>query len=360
MRIKFAGLACVIAASGALAVYAIARTHQTAQTPAPAPFAAVVPQNITPQQVAASEAAADSPSAISAVQRVATAPDTKPIPAALTAPKEAPPSPSPSARNAAPACANPNALGVSRVVEIDTKGGPGFGFEHFKMHDFLRTNEVVLTFDDGPWQTTTPSVLKALAEHCVRATFFPIGKHASYYPEILRQVAEAGHSIGSHTWSHQDLSKKNLEQAKEEIEKGISAVYMAVGNASTPFFRFPALKHPPEAVTYLGERNVAMFSTDLDSFDFKMRKPEQVVTAVMNKLKKHGKGIVLMHDFQQATAHGIGDLLTQLKAGGYKVVHMKAREPLKSLPQYDELLKKDQKLPTVSDRPTTSVVRTVD
>ncbi|MGD9921928.1 MAG: polysaccharide deacetylase family protein, partial [Pseudorhodoplanes sp.] len=60
---------------------------------------------------------------------------------------------------AATKCANPNALGVSRTVEIDTTGGPGFGFEHFKQLDFLRDKEVVLTFDDGPWQATTPSVL---------------------------------------------------------------------------------------------------------------------------------------------------------------------------------------------------------
>src|SRR5262249_59800242 len=55
-------------------------------------------------------------------------------------------------------CSNPNALGVSRVVEIDTTGGPGFGFEHFKAHDFLREGEVVLTFDHTPWPKTTPAV----------------------------------------------------------------------------------------------------------------------------------------------------------------------------------------------------------
>jgi peptidoglycan/xylan/chitin deacetylase (PgdA/CDA1 family) len=295
------------------------------------------------------------------VQRIAanTPSEPKVVPAIAAQPHE-PPAPPPATRSAAPTCSNPNALGVARVVEVDTKGGPGFGFEHFKMHDFLRNNEVVLTFDDGPWQTTTPLVLKALAEHCVRATFFPIGKHATYYPDILRQVAEAGHSVGSHTWSHQDLSKKSIEQSKEEIEKGISAVHLAVGGSMTSFFRFPALKHPPEMVTYLGERNVAIFSTDLDSFDFKSRKPEQVITAVMNKLKKHGKGMVLMHDFQQVTAHALPELLNQLKAGGYKIVHMKSRDRLASLPQYDELLKKDSKLPTVSERPTTSVVRTVE
>jgi peptidoglycan/xylan/chitin deacetylase (PgdA/CDA1 family) len=245
-------------------------------------------------------------------------------------------------------------------VEIDTTGGPGFGFEHFKMHDFLRDKEVVLTFDDGPWPTTT-AVIKALAEECVRATFFPIGKHATYYPEILRQVAANGHTVGSHTWSHADLSKKTPEEAKDEIEKGFSAVKWALEqHVASPFFRFPALRHPPEVVTYLGERNIAIFSTDMDSFDFKMRKPEQVITSIMTKLKKHNKGIVLMHDFQHATALAVPKLLAELKAGGYKVVHMKARDQVRTLPQYDEEIRKDQKLPTVSQRPTSSVVRTVD
>ena len=266
---------------------------------------------------------------------------------------------------AAPAstCANPDALGVSRVVEIDTSGGPGFGWEHFKMHDFLRSREVVLTFDDGPWQGNTPAVLKALADQCAKATFFPIGKHATYYPEILKQVAAAGHTIGSHTWGHKNLGgkpyDKDLEAAKEEIEKGISAVRFALGAPAAPFFRFPALKHPAEMVTYLGQRNIAIFSTDMDSFDFTMRRPEQVVKSVMAKLQKHDKGIVLMHDFQHATAEALPEILKQLKANGYKLVHMKAKDPVKTIAKYDELLAKEIKLPTVSDRPTSSVVKTI-
>jgi peptidoglycan/xylan/chitin deacetylase (PgdA/CDA1 family) len=220
----------------------------------------------------------------------------------------------------------------------------------------------VLTFDDGPWPNNTPAVLAALARHCIKATFFPIGKHATYYPEILRQVAAAGHSVGSHTWSHADLSKiKNPDDAKAEIEKGISAVHWALeGAPESPFFRFPALKHPPEMVTYLGERNIAIFSTDMDSFDFKMRKPEQVIKSVMDKLKKNGKGIVLMHDFQHATSEAIGTLLDQLKLNGYKIVHMTAKAPVQTLPAYDEQMLKDQKLPTVSQRPTSDVIRTIN
>lgn len=267
----------------------------------------------------------------------------------------------PPAAPAAAKCANPNALGVSRTVEIDTTGGPGFGFEHFRQHDFLRNNEVLLTFDDGPWPTT-PKVLAALADQCVKATFFVIGKHSTYYPEILKQIAEGGHTIGTHTWSHADLSRKNItsEQAKDEIEKGIAAANLSLGAQVAPFFRFVSLKHPPELVTYLGERNIAIFSTDMDSFDFKSRRPEQVVSAVMSKLKKHGKGIVLMHDFQTHTADAIPDLLKQLKDGGYKIVHMKAKGTVKSMAKYDDILKKEAKLPTVDQRPTASVVRTVD
>jgi hypothetical protein len=60
----------------------------------------------------------------------------------------------------------------------------------------------------------------------------------------------------------------------------------------------------------------------MDSFDFKMRKPEQVVDSVVSKLKKHGKGIVLMHDFQHPTSLALPELLVQLKSSGYKIVQM--------------------------------------
>lgn len=270
------------------------------------------------------------------------------------------------AANAAPgqstngACeGKPDALGLARTVEIDTTGGPAFGFEHFKMHDFLRPKEVVLTFDDGPWPDNTPAVLQALAAHCVKATFFPIGKHALWHPEILKQVAAQGHTVGSHTWSHANLDKKTTEEAKDEIERGVSAVRAALGAPGAPFFRFPALKHPAALVDYLGGRNVGIFSTDLDSFDFKHRKPGHLVKSVMRKLAKMGKGMVLMHDFQTTTAHEVPDLLAELKAKGYKIVHMKAKGPVTTLAAYDQIIVKEFAGSVVAKRPTSSVVRTI-
>jgi len=255
---------------------------------------------------------------------------------------------------------NPNPLGVARVVEIDTTGGPGFGFEHFKAYDFLREGEVVLTFDDGPWPGNTPAVLKALAAQCTKALFFPIGKHAMWHPEILKQVAAAGHTIGSHTWSHVDLSKLTSDQAKEEIEKGVSAVRVALGQPEAPFFRFPALRHSPELLAYLGTRNIGIFSTDVDSFDFKIRKPEDVVKSVMTKLAKNGKGILLMHDFQHGTAEAMPEILHQLHLAGYKVVGLVPKFAVTTIPKYDDMVRADDKYSSSNNtRPENSVIKTI-
>ncbi|MDX2201142.1 MAG: polysaccharide deacetylase family protein [Hyphomicrobiaceae bacterium] len=277
----------------------------------------------------------------------------------------------PASAQGAGKCLNANALGVGRTVEIDTAGGPGFGMEQYKAYDFLNLKEVVLTFDDGPWPNTTRAVLEALAKHCTKATFFPIGKHAMWHPEILKDVAAAGHTVGSHTWSHANLAKAPAKgksdktadaRMTEELEKGFSAVKLAIGQPPQSFFRFPFLKDPKEALDYLGKRNVAVFSHDLDSFDFKMRKPDDVVKSVMNKLDKKGKGIILMHDLQQATANAMPSLLDRLKAEGYKVVHMRSKQPLQTLPEYDEALKGEIKGVAVTGggAPVSSIVRTVD
>jgi peptidoglycan/xylan/chitin deacetylase (PgdA/CDA1 family) len=273
-----------------------------------------------------------------------------------------------------PSCKNPNALGITRTVEIDTTGGPGFGFEHFKMYDFLKPGEVVLTFDDGPWPKTTETVLEALAEQCVKAIFFSIGRNAIDYPDILKKVATAGHTIGSHTWTHQDLSKTRGSmpigggkrevrdyEPKDEIEKGISAIKIAIAETGkeAAFIRPPYLKQPPEIMAYFGSRNLAVFSTDFDSFDFKFRKPEAVVNNFMEKLKRHGKGIALMHDVHPWTANAVKDILAQLKAGGYKIVHMKSKEPVQSLPEYDAMVLKEMSPLAANARPMSSVIKTI-
>lgn len=253
---------------------------------------------------------------------------------------------------------------MSRIVQIDTTGGPAFGTEHFKQYDFLSDKEIVLTFDDGPWPENTEMVLKALQANCVRATFFEIGEHATWHPELTKELEQAGMTIGSHTWSHKDLARnpyaKDIDLAKQEIEMGVSAVHMAAEGPIAPFFRFPDLQMPSALMAYLGTRNIATFSTDIDTFDFKLRKPQDVIKSVMTKLAKNGKGILLMHDFQHATAEAMPDLLHQLHLAGYKVVGMVPKFPVTTIPKYDDMVRADDKYSSSNNtRPENSVVKTI-
>jgi peptidoglycan/xylan/chitin deacetylase (PgdA/CDA1 family) len=334
-----------------------------AQTVPSAPVATVRNTAVSP----VTEAQAAEPPRAAAVAPAPAEPVVEPIRVAQAAPAAAAPATAPQTpapAKAAP-CANPDGMGLARTVEIDTAGGPAFGTEHFKQYDFLRDHEVVLTFDDGPWPDNTPMVIKALTDMCVKGTFFEIGEHATWRPDLSKMVAAAGMTIGTHTWSHKDLAKnpyaKDIEKAKDEIEMGVSAVHMAAGGPIAPFFRFPDLQQPADLMTYLGTRNIAIFSTDIDTFDFKMRKPDDVVKSAMTKLQKYGKGIILMHDFQHATAEAMPELLRQLKAGGFKVVHMVPKAPVTTLSKYDDMVRAQDKFSSSNNtRPESSVVKTIN
>jgi peptidoglycan/xylan/chitin deacetylase (PgdA/CDA1 family) len=363
---KDAGPASLIA----LAAHVISPGQSTNATPTAAPASQVAPTRIALAPVTQlSDATAVTPSASTAAPVAPPRVAENTTSAAVPTSAPAPPPPAASASNtpapkAIAACNNPNALGLSRVVEIDTTGGPAFGTEHFKQYDFLRDKEVVFTFDDGPWPDNTPMVLKALTDNCTKATFFEIGEHATWRPDLSKQLAAAGMTIGSHTWSHKDLAKNpyaaDIEQAKQEIEMGVSAVHMAVDGPIAPFFRFPDLQQPADLMTYLGTRNIATFSTDIDTFDFKIRKPEEVVKSVMTKLAKNGKGILLMHDFQHATAEAMPEIMRQLKAAGYKVVHMVPKDSVTPLSKYDDMVRAQDKFSNANNtRPETSVVKTI-
>jgi hypothetical protein len=178
---------------------------------------------------------------------------------------------------------------------------------------------------------------------------------SKWLPPVTRSAAIPGRT---RIWQKNPYAS-DIEQAKQEIEMGVSAVHAAVAGPIAPFFRFPDLQHPPAMLSYLGERNIATFSTDIDSFDFKMRRPEQVIDSVMRKLEKHGNGIILMHDFRHATAEALPEIIRQLKDRGYKVVHMVPRAPVTTLSKYDEMVAQRDKLSANNSRPVSSVVRTI-
>lgn len=244
-----------------------------------------------------------------------------------------PPSP---ARDAG--CApRPGMLGVSRVVEIDTTRGPRFGNQQYPDHDFLRENEVVLTFDDGPLRRHTRMVLEALAAHCTRATFYMVGQMALTDPEMVREVARAGHTIAIHTWSHKNLRAIGSAKAQQEIELGISAVQKALGQPVAPFFRFPYLADSQAMQAHLAQRDFGIFSIDVDSRDFRTQNPREMHRVVMSALAPKRKGILLFHDIQTSTALGIRAVLDDLARNGYRVVHTVPKGLAKTDPRADAI-----------------------
>jgi peptidoglycan-N-acetylglucosamine deacetylase len=235
----------------------------------------------------------------------------------------------------------PSAIGLSRIVEIDTTGGPRFGHSQYKDVDFLQDGEVVLTFDDGPMRHYTKRILDTLDAHCTRGTFFSVGKMALADPETLKETARRGHTVASHTWAHAKLSALSPAKATAEIEMGNSAVTRAMGGPIAPFFRFPYLRDNKAALDHLKTRNMSTFSIEVDSQDFRTRNPGQVLRNVMSQLKTAKKGIILFHDIQPATAGALSSILDNLKAGGFKVVHLVSKQTNTTLPEFDALVERE-------------------
>jgi peptidoglycan-N-acetylglucosamine deacetylase len=234
------------------------------------------------------------------------------------------------------ACASdPSKLGVSRVVEIDTTGGPEFGSKYGEANAFLNAGEVVLTFDDGPVRPYTETVLKALADHCTKATFFMVGRMAVSHADLVQEVAAEGHTIASHTWSHKNLGTLGLLRGTQEVERGISAITKANGAPISPFFRFPFLSGSRPVLDYARSRDIATFWVDVDSKDYQTRDGRTVHNRVMRQLEQKGKGIILMHDIQPSTARAIAGLLNDLRDNGYKVVHMVPKAHAGTVATYD-------------------------
>jgi peptidoglycan/xylan/chitin deacetylase (PgdA/CDA1 family) len=227
------------------------------------------------------------------------------------------------AHAATPCVGNPNALGTSRVIEVNPVQTPLIG-----SHDYGRTlplarGEVVLTFDDGPKAPNTHRVLQALADHCVQATFFMVGRQAARDPATVRQIYAAGHTIGTHTHRH-PLHRMSPREAAYEIDTGFAEVRAAAGDPRmvAPFFRFPGLFTTSYGEHYVRARGIAAFSIDIDTYDWKRIGPQRMLHDALARLDRRGGGIILMHDVQDKTAMMLPTLLSELRARGYRVVHM--------------------------------------
>jgi peptidoglycan/xylan/chitin deacetylase (PgdA/CDA1 family) len=235
----------------------------------------------------------------------------------------------PLAAAAEPCPGNPDALGTERVPNVDAASTPRVGRKSFPATLALQRKELVLTFDDGPWPTTTPKVLDALKHECVRATFFLVGRNVAAHPEIARRELTEGHSIGHHTFSHPLLPRMAPAKAEAEIDRSIAEDEFALyghrrSDPTTPFFRFPGFASNGRLLDRLQARHIVVFGADVWASDWLPMTPEQELRLLLSRIERLGSGIVLLHDTKAQTARMLPAFLRELKRRGYRIVHVVA------------------------------------
>lgn len=189
----------------------------------------------------------------------------------------------------------------------------------------LQPREVILTFDDGPRAGRTPAILKTLDTFGVKATFLMLGASAEANPSLAAAVAKAGHTVGSHTYDHSDLTKLTHDEAMAEVSRGELAVARALalsGEHSAPFFRFPYLAQDGFLRTSLLDSGEVVLDVDVDSKDYYKDTPEVVAARTLERLEARGSGIILFHDIHQRTVDLLPAFLYQLELRGYSVVRL--------------------------------------
>jgi peptidoglycan-N-acetylglucosamine deacetylase len=220
---------------------------------------------------------------------------------------------------------NPNALGTSRTLVVDPTEHTRVGTMQYRETLPLQDHEVVLTFDDGPLPPHSNQVLDTLASECVKATFFIIGRMAHEFPAGVRRVRDAGHTIGTHSENHPlSFNRMPIERAMQEINDGIDHTTAALGDpkAVAPFFRIPGLLRAEGVEDYLASRGIMTWSADFPADDWRHISSAQVLHLALTRLEAKGKGILLLHDIQGRTAAMLPTLLRELKARGYRIVHV--------------------------------------
>jgi peptidoglycan/xylan/chitin deacetylase (PgdA/CDA1 family) len=177
---------------------------------------------------------------------------------------------------------------------------------------------VALTFDDGPHAQNTPRLLDILKQRGIKATFFVIGKNAAEYPDILKRIAEEGHEIANHSFTHPILASLSESGLREQLEKTHQAVLKESG-VTMKVMRPPygALSEPQRRWTN-ANFGYKIILWDVDPLDWKFRDAARVETEILSRTRPGS--IILTHDIHKTTVDAMPSTLDALAAKGFKFV----------------------------------------
>ena len=225
---------------------------------------------------------------------------------------------------------HPDAIGTSRTIVVDPRQYPIIGTMQYGKTLPLEDHEVVLTFDDGPLPKYSNQILDILAAHCAKATFFLVGRQANDNPEGVRKVRNAGHTVATHTQNHPTgMDRLPLDRSRQEIEQGIASVTAALadGTAPAPFVRIPGLRSNDGIEQFARARGLQVWSADFPADDWRHVSAERVYELAIKRIEAKRKGILLLHDIQPRTVAALPRILQELKARGYRIVHVVPATP---------------------------------
>jgi peptidoglycan-N-acetylglucosamine deacetylase len=186
-------------------------------------------------------------------------------------------------------------------------------------------NQIALTFDDGPNDPDTLKLLEVLARHNVRATFFLIGQYVRKRPDIVRAIAQSGHVIGNHTYTHPQLIWELAVRVRDELTQCRSAIQDAIAEHSN-LFRPPFGGRRPGTFSVVRELGLEPIMWNITGYDWNAPSADYIERKVTRRIR--GGDVVLLHDGghrafgsdRSATVQAVSRLIPAYKAQGYEFV----------------------------------------
>ncbi|MFD8750788.1 polysaccharide deacetylase family protein [Kitasatospora sp. NPDC059577] len=152
---------------------------------------------------------------------------------------------------------------------------------------------VALTIDDGPDPRYTPTVLALLQQYGIRATFFLIGESAVEHPELVREIADRGHHIANHTWTHPDLRNLSDAKVRDELQRTSDLLYKTTGRQPT-WFRAPGGDWSPASLKVAADLGMRNMAWSVDPRDWSRPGTSAIIDTILKDVRSGS--IVLNHD----------------------------------------------------------------
>lgn len=173
---------------------------------------------------------------------------------------------------------------------------------------------LALTFDDGPSENHTGKLLDALNEYDAKATFFLVGQNVGSNAELVRRMIDEGHEVGSHSWSHQDMTTLSQSEIVAELEQTDEAIYEAINTYPT-VFRAP---YGNINDLLLEQLDVPSIYWSVDTLDWETLDKDYVRSQILDRA--YNGAIILLHDIHETTVNGTIEALQELQSKGYRLV----------------------------------------